>query len=406
MKDISVIIPLYNERESLTELTSWIQRVMCAHGWTYEIILVDDGSTDGSWDTVKALSRENPSILGISFRRNYGKSAALYCGFKKASGNVVFTMDADLQDSPDEIPEMYRMITEQGYDLVSGWKQHRRSLCQFLHFLNTGTIMSGFTGDPKCVRSEELLPSWQRGPLADYLCLLKREGWQPSTIAMQKSSNLRFCKYLQSAGIDSFAKVTPSLLKDFNLQDRHSTPEGKAAYNCRIRSFIIYLYEQGLIEDPYLYKALPTVSSPRKPIIQTLSKDDVVAIWSVDPDKLSPKALRDYAMVCIGLSMGFRASDITGLCFENIDWKQRSIRITQQKTGKLLVMPMPVRTGNILFRYLRDGRPKSDEPFVFICHEAPYGRLQRNVCAKALRRFIGPSTDTSCGFHVVRKTSL
>ncbi len=288
--------------------------------------------------------------------------------------------------------------------LGSGWKQHRRSLCQFLHFLNTGTIMSGFTGDPKCVRSEALLPSWQRGPLADYLCLLKREGWQPSTIAMQKSSNLRFCKYLQSAGIDSFAKVTPSLLKDFNLQDRHSTPEGKAAYNCRIRSFIIYLYEQGLIEDPYLYKALPTVSSPRKPIIQTLSKDDVVAIWSVDPDKLSPKALRDYAMVCIGLSMGFRASDITGLCFENIDWKQRSIRITQQKTGKLLVMPMPVRTGNILFRYLRDGRPKSDEPFVFICHEAPYGRLQRNVCAKALRRFIGPSTDTSCGFHVVRKT--
>ena len=129
-----------------------------------------------------------------------------------------------------------------------------------------------------------------------------------------------------------------------------------------------------------------------------------MAIWSVDPDKLSPKALRDYAMVCIGLSMGFRASDITGLCFENIDWKQRSIRITQQKTGKLLVMPMPVRTGNILFRYLRDGRPKSDEPFVFICHEAPYGRLQRNVCAKALRRFIGPSTDTSCGFHVVRKT--
>ena len=126
MKDISVIIPLYNERDSLTELTSWIQRVMCAHGWTYEIILVDDGSTDGSWDTVKALSRENPSILGISFRRNYGKSAALYCGFKKASGNVVFTMDADLQDSPDEIPEMYRMITEQGYDLVSGWKQHRQ----------------------------------------------------------------------------------------------------------------------------------------------------------------------------------------------------------------------------------------------------------------------------------------
>ena len=288
--------------------------------------------------------------------------------------------------------------------LGSGWKQHRRSLCQFLFFLETGSIKTGSTGDPQRVRPEESLPSWQIGPLTDYLCLLKREGWQPSTIAMQKSSNLRFCRYLQDTTIDSFATLTPSVLKDFSLQDFHRTPEGKAAYNCRIRSFIIYLYEQGLTEDPFLFRALPTVAAPRVSVIHTLSKEEVALIWSVDPDALSPKALRDYAMVCIGLSMGFRASDITGLCFENINWKQRSIRIIQQKTGKVLLMPMPVRTGNVLFRYLRDGRPKSDEPFVFICHEAPYGRLQRSVCAKALTRFIGPSTEPGRGFHVVRKT--
>ena len=288
--------------------------------------------------------------------------------------------------------------------LGSGWKQHRRSLCQFLHFLDTGSIMTGYIGDPEAVRSEELLPSWQKGPLTDYLFLLEREGWQPSTIAMQRSSNLRFCKYLQSIGADSFARITPSVLKDFNLQDRHSTPEGKSAYNCRIRSFIIYLYEQGLVEDPYLYKAIPTIVAPRASIIRTLSREDVAAIWSVDPDTLSSKALRDYAMVCIGLTMGFRASDITGLCFENIDWKHRSIRIIQQKTGRSLVMPMPVRTGNVLFRYLRDGRPKSDAPFVFICHEVPYGRLQRSVCTKALTRFIGSSAEPGRGFHVVRKT--
>lgn len=288
--------------------------------------------------------------------------------------------------------------------LGSGWKQHRRSLCQFLFFLETGSIKTGFTGDPQRVRPEESLPSWQIEPLTDYLCLLKREGWQPSTIAMQKSSNLRFCRYLQDTTIDSFATLTPSVLKDFSLQDCHRTPEGKAAYNCRIRSFIIYLYEQGLTEDPFLFRALPTVAAPRVSVIHTLSKEEVALIWSVDPDALSPKALRDYAMVCIGLSMGFRASDITGLCFENINWKQRSIRIIQQKTGKVLLMPMPVRTGNVLFRYLRDGRPKSDEPFVFICHEAPYGRLQRSVCAKALTRFIGPSTEPGRGFHVVRKT--
>ena len=108
--DISVIVPLYNEAESLPELAAWIRRVMEANGWTYEILMVDDGSIDGSWDTVLSLAKENPAIHGISFRRNYGKSAALYEGFAAAQGDVVITMDADLQDSPDEIPELYRMI--------------------------------------------------------------------------------------------------------------------------------------------------------------------------------------------------------------------------------------------------------------------------------------------------------
>ncbi|MCQ2157866.1 MAG: glycosyltransferase family 2 protein [Bacteroidales bacterium] len=124
--DISVIIPLFNEAESLPELVSWIERVMTANQFTYEIIMVDDGSNDGSWTVVRKLSQTNPAIHGISFRRNYGKSAALFCGFKKAQGNVVITMDADLQDSPDEIPGLYNMIVTDNYDVVSGWKQHRK----------------------------------------------------------------------------------------------------------------------------------------------------------------------------------------------------------------------------------------------------------------------------------------
>lgn len=125
-KDLSIVISLFNEEESLKELVGWIESVMSREGYSYEIIMVDDGSTDSSWQKVEELSAANPSIRGISFRRNYGKSAALYCGFKAAEGRVVITMDADLQDSPDEIPEMYRMITEDGYDIVSGWKQHRK----------------------------------------------------------------------------------------------------------------------------------------------------------------------------------------------------------------------------------------------------------------------------------------
>lgn len=124
--DISVIIPSYNERESLPELIAWIDRVMQEHSFSYEILVIDDGSTDGSWTEIQALSEKYPTLHGLSFRRNYGKSAALYCGFERAKGTVVFTMDADLQDSPDEIPEMYRMIVEEDYDLVSGWKKHRK----------------------------------------------------------------------------------------------------------------------------------------------------------------------------------------------------------------------------------------------------------------------------------------
>lgn len=123
--DISVIIPLYNEEESLPELHAWIRRVMQANGFTYEIIFINDGSTDNSWGIIEELRNKDENVHGIKFRRNYGKSPALYCGFKAAQGDVVITMDADLQDSPDEIPELYRMITEEHYDLVSGYKQKR-----------------------------------------------------------------------------------------------------------------------------------------------------------------------------------------------------------------------------------------------------------------------------------------
>lgn len=123
--DISVIVPLFNEAESLPELESWIVRVMKEHGFSYEIIFVNDGSTDTSWRVINELKTKNPAVRGVCFRRNYGKSPALNVGFERAQGDVVITMDADLQDSPDEIPELYRMITEDGYDLVSGWKQKR-----------------------------------------------------------------------------------------------------------------------------------------------------------------------------------------------------------------------------------------------------------------------------------------
>ena len=124
--DISVIIPLFNEEESLPELFAWIKRVMNSNDFTYEVIFVNDGSTDRSWNVIEELAEKNEQVKGIKFRRNYGKSPALFCGFKEAQGDVVITMDADLQDSPDEIPGLYQMIMKEGYDLVSGYKQNRK----------------------------------------------------------------------------------------------------------------------------------------------------------------------------------------------------------------------------------------------------------------------------------------
>ena len=125
MKDISIIVPSYNEAESLPHLAEWVDRVMKEHGFSYEVIVVDDGSNDGTWQVTERLHEANSAWRGIKFRRNYGKSAALNTGFAAAEGDVVVTMDADLQDSPDEVPELYRMIKEEGYDLVSGWKKKR-----------------------------------------------------------------------------------------------------------------------------------------------------------------------------------------------------------------------------------------------------------------------------------------
>jgi glycosyltransferase involved in cell wall biosynthesis len=123
--DISVVIPLFNEEESLPELAAWIEKVMNENNFSYEIIMIDDGSKDDSWKIIEEIQSKNTNIKGIKFRRNYGKSAALFCGFDIAQGDVVITMDADLQDSPDEIPGLFKMIKEEGYDLVSGWKKKR-----------------------------------------------------------------------------------------------------------------------------------------------------------------------------------------------------------------------------------------------------------------------------------------
>jgi len=182
--DISVVVPLYNERESLPELMTWIDRVCRENALSYEVVMVDDGSSDGSWDVIARLKEEFPETLrAIRFMRNYGKSAALYCGFEAVEGEVVFTMDADLQDSPDEIPAMRRMIAEDGFDLVSGWKKHRfdplskRLPSKFFNYtarLVSGIKLHDFNCGLKCYRRSVVKSIEVYGEMHRYIPILAK----------------------------------------------------------------------------------------------------------------------------------------------------------------------------------------------------------------------------------------
>lgn len=212
--NLSIVIPLYNEEESLTELCDWIERVVTEQNYSYEIILIDDGSNDASWKVVEKLSEENHNIKGIKFRRNYGKSAALNIGFREARGNVVITMDADLQDNPDEIPGLYRMIVEDRYDLVSGWKKKRHDpitkTVPSKIFNRTTRIMSGlklhdFNCGLKAYRSEVIKSIEIYGEMHRYIPVIAK--WAGFRKITEKVVEHRARKYgITKFGMERFLK--------------------------------------------------------------------------------------------------------------------------------------------------------------------------------------------------------
>ena len=286
----------------------------------------------------------------------------------------------------------------------SSWISMNRILNQFFLFYKSGDICLSQTAFPRAEQMIDTIPQWCRPSVDEFLKLLEREGREASTVMMYRSSICRFCSFLGQTNINSFAEITAEDIINFNLQDIHSTPDGKAAYNSRIRNFLLHLTDQKIITNKYLYRAVPIISAPRRRIAEILTDNEIRQIWSVDIDKLDPLSLRDYCMVSIGLGMGLRSSDIANLKFTDINWQKQSISFTQQKTGKAQIMPMPVRVGNAIFKYLCEGRPKGNySTYIFINHRKPFGRLTRGVLERALHRFIDNS-DHLHGFHILRKT--
>lgn len=287
--------------------------------------------------------------------------------------------------------------------LLSGWKMHRRNLRQFEEYIQNGKISPEKIFKYKLSRFE-CLPNWCRSTLGEFLEQKKRENMQPSTICMYQSTNVRFCEYLVKSGIKSFEEISVDTLMQFYFEDYHTTLEGKNAYNVRIRKFIIYLTEKGIIKNAFLHLGLPCKFAQGERIVRVLNEDEKKAIFFYIQKAVDGYELRGAAMVMLGLTMGMRASDIVNLQFANIDWKHHAIRFIQKKTLKEELLPMPVAVGNCIFRYIKKGRPKSTSPYIFIHHRVPYGKMDPIACQSALKKALPNRNVAGCGFHVTRKT--
>lgn len=251
-----------------------------------------------------------------------------------------------------------------------------------------------------CETIFDRLPSWCKNEAGEFIANKRREGWSGSTVRMFQVCVAKFCSYLAGTGIGTFGEISPADIKDFNINDRHKTPEAKNAYNSRIRKFLIYLELKGLVPAG-IHFALPGHAAAGVKIVDTLDDRDMAAIRNYCSSASTPLALRDSAILLIALDTGIRSSDIVGMDISSIDWKQKCIRIVQKKTGVERIFPIETGTCNAIFRYLKDARRRgTGHDALFLSVKAPYGRADRSACRNALLR-AGASTAKT---HLVRKS--
>ena len=265
----------------------------------------------------------------------------------------------------------------------------------------TACIVSG----TKHAAPESRIPQWSRDLLIQYLDSEKSCGKRESTINTTKYACLKFLLYLEEHNVTSCGGITPDVLKDFNIHDRHATPEGKKGYNSRIHRFLDYLGEQGLVPRT-LHLALPCKMASQKRIVKILNESEIQQLYLARDAAETPLALRDSAVVFLGLRMGLRAGDIISLAFRDINWGAKTISITQNKTGRPLLLPMPVEVGNCIYQYIKYGRPKSGSKAVFLSHRPPYSELTSSACRAGLNRMLSPDGKDmgKHGFHITRRT--
>jgi len=287
---------------------------------------------------------------------------------------------------------------------ASSWPTVRRAMLLFDDYARTGVLVTSksYLSKPS---GFELLPEWCKIPITEFVRQREKTKMSPSTIKMDLISCTRFCAFLSKEGIDSFKNITATSVKDFNIQDMHKTAEGKGAYNSRIRKFLKFLAREGYVTNTSLHQALggPAASSER--IVITLNETEKQKLKAFNASAGSELEQRDKACILLGTEMGIRGSDIVNLRFSDINWKDRSIRFRQRKTGAEVWLAMPISVGNSIYHYLKDFRPREAKcDHIFVTTKAPYKNLAPISCSQALSRALPDRKVEGSGFHVTRKT--
>ena len=291
---------------------------------------------------------------------------------------------------------------------TANWEQKRMIITWFANFMETGHTEKrlNFAFKPPLI---ETLPKWSRKIVEDYLTLRKKEGCEASTIAMARSSCVRFFRFIDSQGINNPTGITPIIVKEFHNTDPHTTPQGRNAYGARVRRLLKYMAEENLV-PPNLYLAISAQCAPKREIVTIMSEDMIAAVYNYRKNAATSQELRNAAMVMLGLRMGLRSSDVVNLKIDNFDWKSRKVSFVQVKTKKFIELSIPTDVGNTVYKYITQGRPQSGlsgAGFIFIRHNSPYSNLNRRNCINALARILSASglkLPPGAGFHITRRT--
>lgn len=279
----------------------------------------------------------------------------------------------------------------------------KKALELFEEFIVSGKLSPEICG-LKFATTMDSLPDWCRSVLIDFLKQKEREGNKESTVSMYQCSITKFCEFLVKKKLNSFLEVTPEIVKEFNLQDVHSTAEGKNAYNGRIRKFLMYLYREQLNHNFNLYLALPKGTAPKERVVTVLNAEEIEQVNEYKKNASTPVELRDAAMLEISMKMGFRGVDIANLKLSDIDLKSKSIRIIQEKTNVEIWQPMPASVGNAILKYIKHGRNNSiKDDHLFLTVRAPFKSSASRICADVVKRSL-PNRQAKTGFHITRRT--